>query len=116
MRRPIRYLLAGHAPVACADIQEWARRFERDERRVRVTRVGKYRVSTVFLGLDHRFHGSGPPLVFETMIFTPENRSLDYQTRCATWREAGVQHEEAIAHVAQPGDKPEQIYPAPVKK
>lgn len=32
-------------------------------------RVGRYLVSTVFLGVDHRFIGGGPPLVFETMVF-----------------------------------------------
>ena len=26
-------------------------------------------VSTVWLGVDHRFHGDGPPIIFESMIF-----------------------------------------------
>lgn len=30
--------------------------------------VGPYRVSTVFLGLDHSY-GEGPPVLWETMIF-----------------------------------------------
>ena len=33
-----------------------------------VETVGDTRVSTVFLGLDHRFE-DGPPVVFETMCF-----------------------------------------------
>jgi hypothetical protein len=32
-------------------------------------------ISTVFLGLDHRLSDSGPPLVFETMVF-PSRRNL----------------------------------------
>jgi len=38
------------------------------ERQVLRTRVGKWRVSTVFLVIDHSF-GDGVPLLFETMVF-----------------------------------------------
>lgn len=51
------------------------------------------RVSTVFLGLDHRF-GEGPPLLFETMIFGGEHDQ--YQTRCSTWSEAEEMHKQAL--------------------
>jgi hypothetical protein len=40
-----------------------------DARRVAVTRVGRYKVSTVFLVLDHDLLGIGPPVLYETMIF-----------------------------------------------
>jgi hypothetical protein len=50
-------------------------------------------VSTVFLGLDHRY-GDGPPLVFETMIFDGPHDG--YQTRASTYDEAMAQHEEAV--------------------
>ena len=33
------------------------------------------KLSTVWLGLDHNFFSSGPPLIFETMLFAP---SLDH--------------------------------------
>jgi hypothetical protein len=56
------------------------------------------RVSTVFLGLDHRFGSlEGPPILFETMIFC-DNKAVDqYQTRCSTWEEAEQQHRVALA-------------------
>lgn len=53
-----------------------------DYKRVDSTDVGPYWVSTVWLGLDHRFTGDGPPLIFETMVFLkgqrddPEDRGL----------------------------------------
>ena len=34
------------------------------------TEVGPYVVSTVWLGLDHSYRDEGPPLIFETMVFT----------------------------------------------
>lgn len=40
-----------------------------DYRRVGLTEIGPYTVSTVWLGLDHSF-GRGPPVIFETMVFT----------------------------------------------
>ena len=40
-----------------------------NNRRVAITTIpGVSEVSTVFLGLDHSF-GTGPPILFETMIF-----------------------------------------------
>ncbi len=50
-------------------------------------------VSTVFLGLDHSW-GSGPPLVFETMIFGGPNDQ--YQERYATYEEAEAGHKRAM--------------------
>lgn len=38
--------------------------------RVALTRVDDdVEVSTVWLGLNHRFIGEGPPLIFETLVF-----------------------------------------------
>jgi hypothetical protein len=50
-------------------------------------------VSTVFLGLDHRLFGDGPPLIFETMIFP----DCDWCERCSTWTQAEAQHRLAVA-------------------
>lgn len=34
----------------------------------------KYLVSTVLLGLDHRFTNDGPPIIFETMVFGKDTK------------------------------------------
>lgn len=54
-------------------------------------------VSTVFLGLNHRFTGEGEPHIFETMAFLPDDD--EYQTRCGTWEHADEQHAKAVAYV-----------------
>jgi hypothetical protein len=41
---------------------------DRTYKRVEFTDLGDYRVSTVWLGLNHNF-GDGEPLIFETMVF-----------------------------------------------
>ena len=40
-----------------------------DYKRVAQTQIGPYWVSTVWLGLDHSYLRTGPPLIFETMVF-----------------------------------------------
>jgi hypothetical protein len=89
-------------------LEEWATGFEGD-RIISQDIVGEHFVSTVFLGLDHRF-GSGPPLIFETMIFCrhePKRNkympwkirpcSLDnYQDRYSTEEEAATGHIRAM--------------------
>ncbi len=55
-----------------------------------------YRVSTVFLGLDHRFGGDGPPILFETMIFGPDDTDERYTDRYCTYAEALAGHAKAV--------------------
>lgn len=59
-------------------------------------------ISTVWLGLDHRW-GMGPPLIFETMVFPKAERSeladaadLD-MTRYSTLAQAKAGHEAMVA-------------------
>ena len=53
-------------------------------------------ISTVWLGMNHQY-GDGPPLIFETMVFTSEE-NLDEQDieRYATLEEAKKGHEVMI--------------------
>lgn len=62
-------------------------------------------VSTVFLSIDHRFTLVGPPILFETMIFTRRRGSykkLDqFQVRYTNFAEASIGHEcvyRAVRH------------------
>ncbi len=73
--------------------------FHRD-RIVRQERVGGAFISTVFLCLDHNYRFDGPPLLFETMIF-PEAVYDHYQTRCCTWDEAVIMHQQARVFACQ---------------
>ena len=101
------YILVNGEPVEERDLIMWARWFEKNERILHVDRVlpllglfGDCRVSTVFLGLDHSF-GSGPPLLWETMIF---GGPLDGdEWRYASRAEAVAGHESAVlaAHAAR---------------
>ena len=90
------YILEGKTPIKVGDALAWARAFEQSNRRVARDEVGKGKivVSTVFLGLDHRFGNEGPPQIFETMIFGGSHDQ--YQTRCSTWDEAERQHATAL--------------------
>jgi hypothetical protein len=54
-------------------------------------------VSTVFLGVDHRLMGAGPPLVFETMVF--RRGASDGCVRCSTWAQAEANHRDMVALV-----------------
>ena len=57
---------------------------------------GGVEVSTVWLGLDHNFGFSGPPLIFETMIFGGGD---DLDGRCWRWpnRHAALAgHDQAV--------------------
>lgn len=76
------------------DILAWARWFESANRRVAETVIppNNIRVSTVFLGIDHGWHGK--PMWFETMIFGGKHD--EYTTRCETWDEALEMHKLAV--------------------
>src|SRR5262245_18387744 len=54
-------------------------------------------VSTVFLGLNHSV--TGPPVLFETVIFDPDGVALPYRRSYRTYDEARAGHLRARAHV-----------------
>lgn len=83
------YKLDGKVPVPCSDAREAdvGHRVARDE-------IGVTIVSTVFLGLDHRHFGDGPPVLFETMIFGGPHD--EWQKRACTWDEAEATHAAAL--------------------
>lgn len=96
------YILdADKNPVVCS-LFEWVDFFENIEnRRVAADTFDGVHVSTVFLGMDHRFGDEGPPILFETMIFEHGKGGLledEYQTRCSTWAEAVEMHDRAVKH------------------
>lgn len=57
-----------------------------------------YRVSTVWLGVNHSF-GDEPPIIFETMVFGPDNAD-EYMQRYATEEQARAGHAETVTVVA----------------
>jgi hypothetical protein len=92
------YKLNGHEPIACEDFREWAEWFETADCHVAKTQVApEVFISTVFLGMDHRFMDDGPPVLFETMVFRGGNG--EEQERYCTWNEAEVGHAMMVKRV-----------------
>ena len=98
------YILDGHTPRPVKTVEAWARWFEKSQRQVAFTDLTYATVSTVFLGVDHRYFSEGPPILFETMVFGnsggdfPEELDGKLQ-RYATWDEAEAGHAEMVAEV-----------------
>jgi hypothetical protein len=83
------------------ELLDWARLFEDGDYKIlKQDKIGKYRVSTVWIGLNMRFFGIDPPLIFETMIFIEEGQEKDeldfWQDRYSTEDEALEGHEKAL--------------------
>lgn len=66
-----RYILnAAGEPEPAPDLISWVKWWmQADERHVALDTCDHWRVSTVFLGLDHNWRPGGAPLLFETMVF-----------------------------------------------
>lgn len=103
-------------PVRIEDMLEWAKWSSDNHARhfIKQERIGRYFVSTRFLGMDMDIGGEvramlgfprQPPLVFETMAFDEEvaigdpGRRVALE-RCATWSEAEQQHAEVVRRLA----------------
>lgn len=72
---PSYYILVGRTPIA-VDMRTWAVALEKrhlaanDPWRVGQDQINNHcNVSTIFLGMDHRFGGDGDPVLFETLVF-----------------------------------------------
>jgi len=92
------YILYKRKPIH-VKFYQWAIWFEDPRRRIikRTNLPGDIRVSTVFLGLDHRYHSSGLPILFETMIFGGDYDN--YQARYVDYESALAGHQKAIEKV-----------------
>lgn len=77
-------------------VEEWARE---SDNRVAHTHVGAVEISTVWLGLDHRMYGNGPPLIFETMLFVFGGAVDHVQERYSTEAEALAGHQKWVTKV-----------------
>lgn len=98
--RPQYYILdAQGEPVAVDDVLTWARWFGDARKRILARDVIRgVLVSTVFLGLDHNWSFTGPPVLWETMIFDSEG-SDQYQERYASRASALAGHARALAAI-----------------
>lgn len=78
-----------------------------DPRRVASTNLATVWISTVFLGVNHQW-GDGPPILFETMIFTHDKFPREFKGkikwsrddldtfRYATWDDAQTGHDAIV--------------------
>ncbi len=83
--------------IVSVDTTTWAKWFESnvENRIIKRTEVGESAVSTVFLGLNHGFHGKD--LWFETLVF---GGKLDGEmNRYETYEEAEAGHEVMVERV-----------------
>ena len=79
-------------------IEQWGKLLEiKDYKIIKQEVVGGFRVSTVWLGLNHNY-GNGPPLIFETMIFPSDGYDDLWCERYSTLDEATAGHEKALEH------------------
>jgi len=80
------------------DMMEWGRLHSAPYKRVAETTLedGTW-ISTVWLGIDHRLGGDGPPLIFETMVFaSKDDLSEKDMARYSTEAEALAGHAEMV--------------------
>jgi hypothetical protein len=95
-------------PVPEPNLMRWAHWMANPHaRRVAATEFDGITVSTVFLGTDHAF-GSGPPVLWETMVFGAPQPWDEYQQRYTSRLQALATHDQIAEHVRH-GGTPEDL-------
>ncbi len=95
----MKYILnAKGNPVREPDLNKWVAWFETAKRHVADEKIGKSRISTVFLGLDHGFDDRKSPVLWESLVFGGKlSGKID---RCSGSREqAEAMHAKMVARV-----------------
>lgn len=86
-------------PALCNDLMKWLEWFEDANEsgslRIAEDSVGDYRVSTIFLGINHQFKYGDRPILYETIVFDKEGNDV-LQHRYSTREEALTGHQELI--------------------
>ena len=91
------YVLDGRTPVPVNDNVKWGQWFKGADRLVAIDKVGNAEVKTMFLGIDHDFLGTGPPILFET--FVDGGTMEETQDFYTTWEEAELGHTRMVEAV-----------------
>jgi len=104
-------------PVPCNDVVVWGRWFETADRVVACdvdereeSPYKGQRISTVFIGLDHRFGRSGPPILWETLVFGgPLDGEMDRYTSLDEARKGHHRMCQRVLDAQRPGkqDQPQ---------
>ncbi len=94
------YILDGKKAVPAQDFEEWLKWAQKGYSvQVGYTEDRSWKVSTIFLGIDHSYGRNPEPALFETMVF---GSPLDLaQERYATWEEALAGHAKWVAAVQE---------------
>ena len=103
MRTPrnMLWVLDGHTPVPCTDIETWGRLMETIDRRLVARDAWQadseaFELSTVFLTIPHNMT-SDAPWFFETMLFTDGHG--EELARYRTWDEAEKGHKAILQQI-----------------
>jgi hypothetical protein len=101
------YKLEENTPVLCKNAQEWAEWYENAGKRriVAQDNIGRFLISTVFLGIDvTAARDCDPPFLFETMVFKKDGTDAGMTTRYPTWKEAAAGHRRTM--LARTNERP----------
>lgn len=78
MDRPLFFVIDPHGRIRPRrDARSWARWMETADRHVALEQIGRFDVSTVFLGLDHEHGMSRRAVLWETMVFERLSRRAE---------------------------------------
>ena len=80
------------------DLMRWGKWFANEmNRTVQINILGDVRVSTMFLGIDHKFGLHGKPVLWETMVFGGEHEGK--QERYTSLKDAKLGHQVMLSIV-----------------
>lgn len=79
-------------PVLTDSYDDFMKAFSTQDRQIALDTVGKFSISTVFMGWDHQCIEDGPPIIYETMMF--DNRKSIACKRASTEKEALEYHNQ----------------------
>lgn len=94
-----------HTIRKCADANEWM--CSPSRRRVALDYIGVYRVSTVFLGIDHGHGDDYGPILFETMVFKGDSSEDLFCKRYGTWDDAFESHGNVVECISNSINSPD---------
>ncbi len=77
-------------------LEQWGKLMnDRDYKIIKQEDVGKYWISTVWIGLNYSWDEKAPPLIFETMVFTNDKDEQECE-RYSTEQEALKGHRAMV--------------------
>lgn len=95
------YILVNDQIIEEPNLKNFYIWFTTTDRSIKKTKIGKFLISTVFLGYDHSFYDDENPILFETLVFSDDDRATEFNMIRYSKKSEAIEGHEKMCKIVE---------------